>query len=76
MDSDSIISKSKTTKDLKNSDMSYHQSTNDDTTSYFLNKDNAARRNQRNSTKYIQSKFIKYNQNNNNTSIISPSSKN
>ena len=74
-DSDSITSKSKTTKDLKNNDMSYHPSTNDDTTSYFLNKDNAARRNQRNSTKYIQPNFIKYNQNNNNTSIISPSSK-
>ena len=55
--------------------MPYHLTTNDDITSYFLIKNNTARRNQRNSTKYIQSKFIKYNQNNNNTSIISPSSK-
>ena len=59
----------------KNSDMPYHLSTNDDITSYFLIKNNAARRNQRNSTKYIQLNFIKYNQNNNNTSITSPSSR-
>ena len=55
--------------------MPYHLSTNDDITSYFLIKNNAARRNQRNSTKYIQLNFIKYNQNNNNTSITSPSSR-
>ena len=75
-DSDSITSKSKTTKKFKNSDMSYHPSTNDDTTSYSLNKKNVAHRNQRKASKYIQQNFIKYNQNNdNNTSITSPSPK-
>ena len=56
--------------------MSYHPSTNDDTISYSLNKNNDACRNQRNSTKDIQPNFIKYNQNNNNTGITSPSLKN
>ena len=55
--------------------MSYHPSTNDDTISYSLNKNNDACRNQRNSTKDIQPNFIKYNQNNNNTGITSPSLK-
>ena len=55
--------------------MSYHPSTNDDTISSFLNKNNVARGNKRNSTKYIQPYFIKCNQNNNTTSINSPSPK-
>ena len=38
--------------------MSYHPNTNDDTTSYSLNKINTDRRNQRKSTKYIQPNLI------------------
>ena len=74
-DSDIITSKSKTTKDLKNNDMSYHPSTNDDTTSSSLNKNNAARGNKIHWTKYIHPTFIKYNQNNNTSSITYPSPK-
>ena len=52
--------------------MSYHPSTNDDTTSYYFNKINTDRRNQRKSTKYIQPIFFKPYPNKNNTNITSP----
>ena len=51
MDSDIITPTSENSNNSKNSDMSYHPSTNDDTTSYSLTKINKDRRNQRKSTK-------------------------
>ena len=56
-DSNSITSTSKNTNNSINSDMSYHPSTNDDNTSYSLNKINEDHRNQRKPIKYIQQNF-------------------
>lgn len=74
-DSDSITSKSESTKKSESSDMSYQPSTNGNTTSSSLNKNNVDRGNKKNSNKYIQPNFIKYNPNNNITSTTYPSPK-
>ena len=68
-DSDSITSISENSNNYKKSDMSYIPSTNDDTTSYSLNKIKDDRRNQGNSNKYIYPK-------NNNTISTPPTTKN
>ena len=57
-DSDSITSKSENTNNSKNIDMSYHPSTNDDTTSYSLNKIKADSRIQPNVYNIIQTIII------------------
>ena len=74
MNSDSMTSTSENSNKSKNSDMSYHFSTNDDTTSYSSNKINEDRRNQRKSTKYIQPILLQSDPNNNNTNSASPTS--
>ena len=65
-DSDSITSILENSNNTKNSDMSYLLSTNDDITSYSLNKIKDDHRNQRRSNKYIQPKS--------NNTISTPSS--
>ena len=68
-DLDSITSISENSNNYKNSDMSYIPSTNDDTTSYSLNKIKDDRKKKRNSNKYIHLK-------NNSTTGTPPTTKN
>ena len=67
-------SKSISTKNSKNSDTSYQPSTNDNSTSPFLNKNNTDSRYLTNSIKYIQPILKTFN-NNNSTSETNKSQK-
>ena len=73
-DSDSITSKSISTKNSNNSDTSYQPSTNDNITSQSLNKINADSKSLKTSNEFIQQNLIT-STNNNNTSSTNNSPK-